>query len=153
MDRKEFSSKTIKTAGTTGVIIVRTFQHPDYNLIPFSDAQATDTGLVKIASLVPRVAGSTLPEFRFRWDDAGNELDVDIYVGGENRKDLWEEDGYIGHKTILVDAESRKYSADISTPVGNVFRGTVQVGLLTALQLGDGITVMDASPILKIIGP
>jgi len=141
MDVKEFADKASKVIGTTKVTAT-SIQHKDvgYALHLHSNVYATETGLVTIAKLVPH--DSDLPEFVFRWDHGNGELDVDIFSNGKSRKD-WDELGYKGHHTVLVNPDGREYEADISIHNRQIFKGVIKVGLVQGLVLNETITLTE----------
>lgn len=141
MDEKKFSEKQRKVLGTNKVEPIQV-NHIDrqYELILNSDTPATSTALVTIARLVPR--NTQLPAFNMRWDHNKEELDIDIYIGTEIRKDLWKENGYEGHKTTLINPG--EYSVNIIMPANRtVFNGIVSVGLLVGLNVSDNISLSE----------
>jgi hypothetical protein len=143
MDPKQFAEKPIKAARTNKVEpVVTTHMDSDYKLVLCSDTMASKTGLLVIAKLTPKAIKS-LPEFWLRWDDKNRELDVDIYLNGENRKDLWSFPGYKGHKTKVDGSEMQEYEVRIKIPGRKVFDGIIRVPLVIGLYRKDTVTISD----------
>lgn len=136
MDPKKFQEKTKKVAGTTKVdIISRDFLDPDYEVEVLSNQSSTPTGLLEIARLKPKK--SNLPTFIFRWDENGDQLDVDIIYKNRKDKKLWKELGYKGHHTRKISGKGKVFEADIKSPVKNIFKGRIDVGLFIQIAIKD----------------
>ncbi|PIZ66273.1 hypothetical protein COU87_01110 [Candidatus Roizmanbacteria bacterium CG10_big_fil_rev_8_21_14_0_10_39_12] len=142
MDKKQFSNKQIKVGGTTGVEPVSIeYKDKDYILKTYSENKASVTGHVVIAELFSN--NDKLPKFIFRWDHGAGVVDVDIFIEGKDRKDLWTQKGYQGHWTKLTDDKNREYLVSIEIPERKIFKGIVRVGLLTELNLSDSIAMSE----------
>ena len=139
MDPKKYSDLQIKVAGTTKVLVKTEHLDPDYQIVPSSDTAASATGWVIVAKLIP--SNTMSPAFYMRWDK--KELDIDIYLSGNNRKDLWDQHGYEGHHSVLVNPDTREYAIDIQVPNKPVFKGSIQVGLVTGLNLHETISLSE----------
>ncbi len=85
-------------------------------------------------------------------DDAGNELDVDIFPEDEPAKEYWDGPGYSGHKTTRLATHGRRYDVDIRIPDRVVFQGIVEFALRTDMRLsttGTAITTMADVTVVK----
>jgi hypothetical protein len=143
MDKKIFSERQIKVGGTTGVEPISiVYKNDNYDLELYSNSKASETGHVVIAKLFSK--DEKLPSFIFRWDHGSEVVDIDIFLAGKSRKDLWEQSGYGGHWTKLTNDEKQEYSFLIKIPECKIFEGTIRVGLLTELNLHDTINVSES---------
>jgi hypothetical protein len=71
--------KVIRNGRAFGVNKVKADIHcidRNYNLECYSRNRITKTGLLEVSALKPQ--RKSLPEFRFRWDEKADTLDVDI---------------------------------------------------------------------------
>lgn len=144
MNSKKFSEKQIKVGGTTGVKAVsKEYQDSAYNWVLNSDKKAIEdkNGYLLIAELFSN--DENLPRFKFRWDHKASTMDVDIFLNGEDHKDLWKQNGYCGHWTELADDEKREYSVRIEIPERKIFVGVIMVGLLVNLKLHDNLLISE----------
>ena len=130
MDPEVFASQPKRIGGSGKVDILNT-QHldPEYKTICYSDLKAPPTGLVTLIDIVA-AKEKTLPSFSLRWDSKSDTVDVDIYLNGKNRKDLWDKPGYNGHHSTRIKGPWRRFTIDITIPDRKVFTGTVNIGLL-----------------------
>ena len=130
MDPKVFASQPRRIGGSGKVDILNPqYLDPEYETIGLSDWKATSTGLVTLINITPKKE-KNLPSFVLRWDTHSNTADVDIYVDGKNRKDLWDKPGYSGHHSTRIKGPWRKFEVNIKMLERNIFRGIVNIGLL-----------------------
>ena len=153
MDEKKFGKEQRKVVGTNRVEPIEiNYIDSQYKLVPQSNCSATPTGLVTVAELVTR--SKELPVFRMRWDHRKEELDIDIYIGGKIRNDLWRK-SYDGHHPKLNYSGGRDYTVEITkidNPKRTIFKGIVRVALCIGLNQDDGISVSE-NVALKIVDP
>ena len=99
------------------------YQDGDYDWILNSDKKAIKdkNDYLIIAELFS--SDDKLPRFKFRWDHKESAMDIDIFLDGESRKDLWKQNGYRGHWTKLTDDEKREYSVSLEIPGRKILRG------------------------------
>lgn len=141
----------IRVGGTTDVEPVSiTYKDASYDLKLYPNNKASETGHVVIAKLSPE--NNALPSFIFRWDHPAGVMDVDIFLGGKDCKNLWKQPGYKGHWTKLTDDKKREYSVLIEIPERKIFEGTVKVGLLTEINVYDTLNISESVNI-KITDP
>lgn len=111
----------------------------NYNLECYSRRRITPTGQLGVAALKPKT--KSLLEFRFRWDEKADELDVDIYRDGKIHNELWDIEGYRGHRTRRVSTTDKIFEAFIKTPKGKVFCGRIACPLHRELELTESIAL------------
>jgi len=132
MDQGKFLAKTKRVAGITKVEPVKIdYLNEKYELKLFPDTPATNTGLVRVIELIPKI--SEMPNFILRWDEKADTLDVDIYRNGQVCNELWDTDGYKGHHTQKI--ENKTFKVNIAIPNEEIFNGSINVGLLIQLSL------------------
>lgn len=148
MDPNVFASQPSRVGGSGKVDILNTkYLDPDYEIISCSDQKATPTGLVTLIQISPK-KDKTFPSFFLRWDSNPETIDVDIYLDGKNRKDLWGRPGYCGHHTKRIRGEGRKFEVNITIPERNIFMGIVNIGLLVEVNLKVELEFTDTGKIV-----
>jgi len=114
----------------------------NYTLECCSKNRITETGLLEVAKLKPKK--KSLPEFKFRWDEKADTLDVDIYKNGKLCNELWDTDGYNGHHTKRV-SKDKIFEVFIKTPNGVIFDGQITSPLYRKLESTAGISFKNSS--------
>ena len=132
MDPEKYKNKRGKVAGTTRVKPLEIkYKNPNYEVKLLPNTPATETGLVEVMELVPKV--SNLPKFVARWDENKHTLDVDLYEGEKiNKNPSWksEENGHKGHHPIRRTGAPRIFDIDVRIPNAKIFEGSLNVSLL-----------------------
>ena len=143
MDPEKFKNKRGKVAGTTKVKPLEIeYKNPNYEVKLLPNTPATETGLVEVMELVPKV--SNLPKFVARWDEKENTLDVDMYEGEKNnRNPSWikEENGYKGHHATKRVGAGRIFDIDIKIPNMRIFKGSFNVGFRFEVSVNDSLRI------------
>lgn len=106
----------------------------NYNLECYSKNRITKTGLLEVAVLKPKK--KSLPEFRFRWDEKADALDVNILnVPNVDKKSFNKGmNGYTGHRTKRV-SKDKIFKVFIKIPDGIIFDGLITSPLHRELEL------------------
>lgn len=115
----------------------------NYDLELYPGSEITSGGLLIIAKLKPKPEKSSLPEFWFRWDEKGDELNVDIHGVADTIKDRFRkgEKGYKGHHPKRKSPEKRTCEIDIWVPEINVFHGCISLALKREVTIRDSLSI------------
>jgi hypothetical protein len=104
---------------------------PDYEFLSH-DLTRGETGLLRVFSLIPKIAGK--PSFDARVDDGSpgkrRELELDIDIKGvtatTERDFKANRNGYVGHHTNRSPNPNRRiFDVEIAVPAGRLFEGEV----------------------------
>jgi len=120
-----------------------TVQHsdPDYELLKH-DLTRGETGLLRVFSLIPKIAGK--PSFAARVDDGSPgkhrppELDIDIkdVTKAIERDFKANRNGYFGHHTDRSPNQNQRiFDVEIGTPAGKVFAGEVSFNVAFSVAI------------------
>jgi hypothetical protein len=121
---------------------------PDYQVLRH-DLTRGETGLLRVFSLIPKIAGK--PSFEARVDDGSPakrrepELDIDItgVTNAIERDFKANRNGYVGHHTDRSpNPNQRIFDVDIATPAGMVFDG--EVSFNASFSVGIHVSVSSA---------
>ena len=124
----------------------------NYDLELYPRTEITSEGLLIVAKLKPKPEKSSLPEFWFRWDERGHELDVDIYGAAAGIKDRFRKgkQGYEGHHPKRKSPAERTYEIDIWVPEINVFHGCISLSLETEVTMRASLSIkLDVAVVKK----
>jgi len=105
------------------------YLNPDYYLELLQNNEITEQGLLLCSKLKPQQP--LLPEFRIRWDEKGDHLNVDM-ISDEGCQDDWKNEthGYKGHRSQKAsDRLGRAFNLLITTPDLKAFEGVISFNL------------------------
>ena len=144
MEPQKFKNRKYKVGGTRNIeILKQDFLSKNYMMIKYPYKKATESGFVKLIEWIPK-QNRYLPKFILRWDLNKQTVDVDLYVNGKIRNDLWRKHGYSGHHPVRCkNMAGRVFKIDIKTPKELVFRGLVKIAVTHELQLKNSIGLND----------
>ena len=138
-----------QASSLTNLQITAQHSDPDYELLKH-DLTRSETGLLRVFSLIPKTAGK--PSFAARVDDGSPgrrrppELDIDIkdVTKAIERDFKADRNGYFGHHTDRSPNQNQRiFDVEIGTPAGKVFAGEVSfnVAFSVAISVSASSTV------------
>ena len=130
MKKEEVAKRDGKAFKTNEVKVKQDYIDAKYELSHYPRNEITPTGLLTVGELKPK--DNILPRFLFRWDEKGDNLDVDINNVSRDKKRKFEhgQGGYGGHHPKRIPDEKNKiFGVDIKIPDFQVFKGKISFGL------------------------
>jgi hypothetical protein len=139
------------------IVIEEEFCHPSYDLNLASEAEATETKLLRLFSLIPRVA--SMPIFHGRWDPrdgmslrtGSSAIDVDAegLTGRGQRDFISGQRGFSGHHSVKLD-DGRHRISIASPQLGKIFEGILEMKASATASMCDVLDMPITDSLLVI---
>jgi hypothetical protein len=152
MDPKK--AKRNRMARRTNIVLERHNLMDDaYELVTLSNNQITDTGLLTVAELRPKLPETDLPTFRFRWDEKGDHLNIDALNADDSQISDFKsgKGGYEGHLPLKLTSNARTFQVYIIWNNRTLFIGniTIPLGFDVSAKVAVGVHVSASVEVLR----
>lgn len=137
MDINKAAKRDGKARSAFNLSEQHTFIHPEYHIV-LDGKQIGSTGLFVIARLKLRNATiGTLPEFRLRWDEKGNHLNVDPAGVSKTKRGKFEKGtgNYYGHRAVELPSGTRVLEVNIGWDGRPVYNGEIRFSLAREAEI------------------
>jgi hypothetical protein len=138
--KEEFKMKSekVEVSAANNIIVQVSLLDSDYEVDWYTEANATEPGMLVLLHLRPNSDTTNLPSFKARWDTDKDTLDIDLQKPESDQLAFKEEQkGYKGHHPKRIDSDDvRTFQIRIQIPPGKViYVGKVTCNLSRKLLL------------------
>lgn len=106
-----------------------------FEIEAFPESQRKPNGLLPVFSLR---SSENAQEFVCRWDQNPEVIDIDMYENGKIVAEFKsEKNGYVGHHTVRVSQDPRRFRVDIQIPGQVIFQGYATLNISHTIEISN----------------